>query len=77
VLHGVEGDERSSSTETSLAVDSYSSLLLLSLLHETFSNVVWRSGSVNELEIQMLDSIVDKLLAVVGSLVEPNYKSDA
>jgi len=70
VLHGVKSDQRSSATETSFAMDGNSSFLSLNFLHESFCDVIWGSGSVNELEIEMLQSLVDELFAIVSSLVQ-------
>lgn len=58
-------------------MDSNSSLFLLDFLHEPFSDVIWRRGSVNELEVKMLEPLVDELFAVVGGLVKADNKSDA
>jgi len=77
MFHAVEGDERSSATEAGFAMDGDGALLLLHFLHEALSDVIWRRSSVDKLEIQMLETLVDKLFAVISGLVQTDDKGDA
>jgi len=54
MLHAVKSDKRSSATESSLAMDGNCAFFLLYFLHEALGNIIWRSRSIDELEVEML-----------------------
>lgn len=75
MLHSPKSDKSSSSTESSLAVDSNSSVIwllemLLNNIEEVSHNLVWGSRSINEEEVIMGDSSILEVLFVVLLLVE-------
>lgn len=74
MLHAVERNERACSTQASLAMDSDGSLFLLGLGQELGDDFIWRGSSVQEVQIQVLDPILDELLLVVLGLVEAHHK---
>jgi len=69
VFHSVECDKRASATKTSFAMDGDSTALFFDFLHEALCNVIWRSRSINKLKIEMLQTLVDKLLTVISRFV--------
>ena len=70
VLHAVEGDQRTSSTKTSLAMDRDGSVLSLSCGQELSDDLIRWGSSIQEVQIQVFYSVLDELLLVVLGLVE-------
>lgn len=70
VLHRVQRDQGARATKAGLAVNGDCALFLLSFLHPLFSDVVGGRRSVHELQIQVLNTLLDKLLPVICRLVK-------
>jgi len=56
-------------------MDGNVSTLFFSFCQETFGDVVWWRGTVNELEVKMFNSLVNELFAIISWLVESYNKS--
>ena len=55
-------------------MDRYGTFLLFSLSQELCDNLIWRSSSIQEVQVKMLDTILDELLLVILGFIEAHYE---
>lgn len=70
VLQGISSNEGTSSSQTSLTVDSQSSLFSFSNLEEGVNDFIRRARAIQEIEIGMVDTILDESLFIVLFIVK-------
>jgi hypothetical protein len=74
VLHDVEADQGSCSSEASLTMDGDRAFFFLDNLQEFMYNIIRRTSSIRELKINMVDSVLLKDLLIISRLVKSDDK---
>ena len=77
MLHAIESNEGSRTTETRLAMDSDAALFCLSSLEELLHDVVWWGRSIQEIEINVLDAGLDEFLFLVLGLIQTHNEGNS
>ena len=70
MLHTVKADERACAAEASLAVNSDTALFVLGCRQELRHDLIRGCRSINEEQVEMLDTLLDELVVLVLRLVE-------
>ena len=73
MLHGIEGNQGSSSSQTGFAMDGDGSFFLFSDIEEFIYNILRRNGSIGVVEIDVVDSCFLENLLIVLGFVQSNY----
>ena len=77
MLHRIAGNKSTSSSKSSFAVNSNGTFFSFSNIQKFMHNIHWRDRTISEIEFLMLDSILDKIIAVISLIVEPNNSRDS
>jgi len=77
MFQGISSDEGTSSSQTSLTMDSQSSLFGFSNLEESVDDFIRRARTIQEIEIGVVDTILDESLFIVLFIVKSNDSGDS
>lgn len=72
MLHAVESNEGACAPQSGLAMDGDTAFFLFGRLQEFLDDVVWRGGTIQEVQVEVFDARLDKLLLFVLGLIEAN-----
>lgn len=72
MLHAVKSNQGSSSAQTCLAVNGNCAGLSLGSGQELWDNLVGRGCAIKEVQVQVLDALLSKLVLFVLWLIQPD-----
>lgn len=70
MLHAVQANQGASPSQASLTMDSNRTRLVLSSREELRDNIIRRGSSIKEVQVQVLDALLGKLVLFVLRLVQ-------
>ena len=73
MLHYVKSNQCSCSAKSSLAMDSDGTLGGLCLNEPLVNDIIWRYTSIDKVQIEMLDSIFNEPLSIVGIVLVQSH----
>ncbi len=73
MFHGVQSNQRSCPAEPGFAVNGDSAFFLLDCVQELLDNVVFRSRTIQEVEIKMLDPCFHEFIFIVLRFIKSDY----